>query len=461
MSDADRVALRYAEESAFGVTPDGELLAKTTVSVSDVDDSYNDAVEDLSVFKAGQLIVVSGFTEAANNGVKTVVSATEGKMIVEESLTTEALGDTVSIKTVLQELRFTGESLRQESSFVESKEIRDDRQVADVVRAAIRAAGGINFEFSYGAYDDLLRALLMSSSWSTEVEDTQITFSMDDGDNSINDSGSGFVTAGFAANQWVEIRGFTTAANNGYFKIVSVAAGKMVLSGGTVVTEAAGDSVTITMAPQIVNGTTEVSFSMEREFEDLTDVFTLLIGLMPASMRLEVNAEQIITGSFDFMGKSEASATASTATGTPEAAPTNEVMSAVEDVLDILENMASIDASAFTLEVTNNLREKKEIANLGPTGMGKGKIAVSGTLQMYFEAKTQMDKYRGGTETSLVFLFEDGDGNAYIVDLPRVKLTAGQQAAGGENTDVIADMSFAAYRDATEDVTIRIVKIDA
>jgi hypothetical protein len=71
------------------------------------------------------------------------------------------------------------------------------------------------------------------------------TYSMDDSDNSINDSASGFVNVGFVAGMRLITTGFTEAANNSTWTVVSVVAGKMVLKDGTVVTEVAGDSVTI------------------------------------------------------------------------------------------------------------------------------------------------------------------------------------------------------------------------
>lgn len=66
-------------------------------------------------------------------------------------------------------------------------------------------------------------------------------------DNSFNDSGSGFVVAGFAPGDRVVVTGFSTGANNVLVGvIVSVAAGKIVIGGGPVlINEAAGPTVTI------------------------------------------------------------------------------------------------------------------------------------------------------------------------------------------------------------------------
>ena len=82
--------------------PGGRVSAATTVSASAADNSFNDATEDLSVFAARQQVLVSGFTESANNGYFTVVSAAANKLVVSDgTLVDEALGDAVTIRSAL------------------------------------------------------------------------------------------------------------------------------------------------------------------------------------------------------------------------------------------------------------------------------------------------------------------------------------------------------------------------
>lgn len=85
---------------------------------------------------------------------------------------------------------------------------------------------------------------------------TAVTISAAAADSSFNDSGSGFLTAGFLAGQTITTSGFVNAANNGKFKIATAVAGKLTVTdanGGavTLVVEAAGPSVTITMEGSI------------------------------------------------------------------------------------------------------------------------------------------------------------------------------------------------------------------
>jgi len=98
---ANKVRGRFKTEVADDA-PWGEIVDKITVSVDSTDNSFNDAIEDLSVFVARQQILVTGFTDPANNGYFTVVSAAANKLVVTDgTLVTEALGDTVTIKSAL------------------------------------------------------------------------------------------------------------------------------------------------------------------------------------------------------------------------------------------------------------------------------------------------------------------------------------------------------------------------
>ena len=270
-----------------------------------------------------------------------------------------AVSDLISLRWVVEatygagaaaaamtDMRITGESLEQTTENRRSSELRDDAQIEDDKRVNIGVTGSVEGLFSYLTWDTWMMYALRAAAWSTAVTTTMTTYSIDDGDNSINDDGAaygataslaittndtitrdggswitegfrvgmvvtcassedvgndgdhtitvltatvmtigaagltdngadtamlitnagGFLTDTYVANQWIEIRGFTTSANNGYFKIVSVVAAKMVLAGGTVVTEVAGDSVTVLMGAQITNGTTLKSMSIEREY---------------------------------------------------------------------------------------------------------------------------------------------------------------------------------------------------
>jgi len=352
----------------------------------------------------------------------------------------------------LQILRITGESLAQSVGSTQSGEIRSDRQVPSIRHSRIEAAGAINFELSYGTCDGLLAAARLDSAWASPVTvATAATVSAVASGNKF----TGTFTAP-TAGEWIKVSGFTTAANNGYFKVVTGSTSEIVVSGGTLVNEADKAGVTIVQGGSIVNGTRLSTFNIERTYEDLDEELALFLGMGINTLSLNVPTEGMVTGSLGFMGSKETSLTASAGTGY-DAASTTEPFTAL-DVSDLLENQASQSILAFTLNLNNNLRTRLVVGANGVASLGSGRVDLSGTLQAYFQSKTLFDKFLNETATSLALKLADAAGNAMIFDLPQVKYTSGQRVATGPNGDVVADLGWGAYMDPTESVTFRIAR---
>ena len=387
------------------------------------------------------------------------MSVTDANLVQLAFVAETVFGATVTGSN-LKLLRHTGENLKQDTSVDQSKEIRSDRQVADIVRTSIGASGAINFELSYDAFDDWLLAALMAASWSSPVTVGPIaTISAAASDNSFNDSASGF--GSFVVGQWVKVAGFTTAGNNGYCKILTKTTGKITVSGLTLVDEAAGGTRTIIMGAMAVNGVTKKSYNIERKYTELTNTLSLLRGCMINEFNLSGELKAMVTGNFGMIGANETSLAASAGTGYTAAA-TNGVLNCVDNVLNVLENQAAGSSIlGFGMALNNNLRSREKIGTLGAFSIGTGKCNVSGTLRVYFESSTIYDKYLNFTATSLAFVLRDTAGNVYVFSLPQVKLTAAERPAAGENQDIIVPFSWQASMHATELVTIRITKFAA
>lgn len=65
-------------------------------------------------------------------------------------------------------LRFTSDSLKIDREYIESEEIRDDRNVADNIQVGGGAGGALNGEFSYGTFDEILSSGMFSA-WVTDA----------------------------------------------------------------------------------------------------------------------------------------------------------------------------------------------------------------------------------------------------------------------------------------------------
>ena len=359
----------------------------------------------------------------------------------------------------LIDLRLTGESLAQVTGTVNSAEIRSDRQIVDHIRTTINVAGDINIELSYSAFDDLFEAGLLSADWTAEITLTATDISASSVDNSINSVAAAFT---HVINRWIKISGFTgDTTNNGFAKVSVATTAKLTLVGITLVTDAAGESVTVVQGAAIVNGTEQRSFFMQKEYADTaTTEFARYSGCMIDTINLIVPSDNIVTGSFGVLGKIEVSSQTDF-DATKAAAPANEVMAGIEDITAIMENNASFASTQFNLTLSNNLRQRLQIGTLGPISVGSGIVDVSGTLQAYFNTAAIIDKHLNFTDSALAIQFADSTGKGYVIDLPRVNYDSANRVAGGQNQDILADMAFSSFRNSTQNETIVIQRFAA
>lgn len=79
----------------------------------------------------------------------------------------ELVRGTTPANPIFKALRQTGVTLGLSKESLQSEEGRSDRMIADVRHGARSIAGDINFELSYGSFDDILAAVLMGA-WTVD-----------------------------------------------------------------------------------------------------------------------------------------------------------------------------------------------------------------------------------------------------------------------------------------------------
>jgi len=357
----------------------------------------------------------------------------------------------------LTELRFTGESLSQNKTTKTSDEIRSDRQITDLVAVDSEPSGEINVEHSYDNLDDFMPAALLSSGWSTTVAVSETDISVSDADNSYNTSVGDFTAENISVGQWVKVAGCSDAANNGFKKVVSIVTGKLIVS-QTLVTESA---TTVTMSGSMIrNGVTAHGFSLQKEFTDIGQ-FLFYRGMEVNTLSVDVTSNELVTGSIGFIGRTAGIAQATIGTGANIAAPTKDIFNATSNVAQVRENDIALSASTFyamgvSVNVDNGLRGQKAISVDGNVGIGKSRCTVTGTVNAYFSSEVLYEKFLDNTDTSLDFILTDGEGNTYIITLPKVNYTSSNPELSGIDTDVLIAMEYQALRDETTDSTIQI-----
>ena len=364
----------------------------------------------------------------------------------------------VTPAAALNELRWTGESLAQTTSSEVSNEVRADRQVPDVVRTDIETQGDVNIELSYGAYDDLLEGALMSS-WSSDLALSASDLSIDSVDNSINSTGTDLSV--IEPGQWIKIDGYGNAANNGYFQAVSSDTNKVVLSGGTLATEAAGASIDVG-GSMIRNGVLPHSYTLEKVFSDISE-YVAFTGMRVASVNLSVDTGALITGAFSFQGKRAQVGGSTVGTGSPVEAPVNPVYNSVDHVtgLRVGDGSESFEVSSHNFTIDNTLRAQKAVGTLGSIGVGLGTLNVTGSISAYFTSRSLYEKHLNWETSSFSYRVEDASGNGYVFTFPALKFTDGNPVAGGKDQDIMAEMSWTAYRHPSLGYTVQIDRFGA
>jgi hypothetical protein len=137
----------------------------------------------------------------------------------------------------MRTIRATGESLNHDIQTTESKEIRSDRQTADLMQVGAVNSGALNFELSFPAartwLADFLRYALFASAWSSQPEhhnaaaDSAITDAGTAADTYVVASGGGI----YGTAHLVRASGFANAANNQLFRVASSTGTTVVGSG--------------------------------------------------------------------------------------------------------------------------------------------------------------------------------------------------------------------------------------
>jgi len=353
----------------------------------------------------------------------------------------------------LQIIRKVSEDLALQAQTHVSGELNADRQTNGIRRVQFSTSGPVNGELSYGTYDDWLASALQDSAWSTPATVTASTISASSTDNSFNDSANGFNS--LVANQWIYASGFTNAANNGFFKIKTKTSTKITVTGGTLVTESAGSSRTIKMGGYIENGTTLDTYNLERTYADLSQEIALFKGQAINQWSLEIPTTGAVATTFQFLGASEESLTASAGSGYT-AATTSRPFTSL-DLTNLLENNTAMQIRSLSFTLDNQLHQRLIAGSAGVLSIGSGPIRLEGSMEAYYASKTLYDKYVNETVTSLAVALRDPDGNGYVIEFPRVAFSSANRSSS-QSPDVLARLNFTAYKHPTETVTIRVAR---
>ena len=355
--------------------------------------------------------------------------------------------------------RFTSESLGFEISNTRSREITGDRQTTDLIQIDAEANGAQPGELSAQTYDERLASALMSAGWSTAVAISLTDISAASSDNSYNTAGGDFTAENISVGQWIKVSGFAiNAVNNAFARVTSLATGKIIVDGPTLVDESAGDTI-VMEGSMIRNGTTDDSYTLERHFSD-KDKFHLFNGMQIARLDLNMRISEPLAMAFQWMGRAMGVADTTASTGAWQAATSDQVMSPVAHVGAIREGGVDVASTNYVRSLTATLDNKmvgrKALGVLGNVGVRAGDLEVTGSFEAYFEDNAILAKYIAGTASRIDWRVVDDAGKGMVFTMPFVKFSRVNVPTPSSDDDSMNMVEYEAIKDPVTGCTFQI-----
>lgn len=354
------------------------------IAITNVDNVGNDyeAASGLDAFAANDLVFAQGFSNAANNGLKTVVSAAAASLVVVETLVAEVSPPAgASLKTV----------------------------------GVVGAAGDIDVDATGS-----LPALT-----STTLD---------------------FTTLGLIPGEWIYIGGdsaslaFANAANNGFARINSIAANRLEFdkTDATMVTEASTTETIQLFFGEVIKNEAAVANQVRRTYQlerQLGDdgggtQSEYLVGAVPSELTLNVSQADKITVDVNFIATDNEQRTGATGlkSGTRPALQEATAFNTSSDFSRT--KLALVDAAnsnptalfafvtEFTLSLNNNVSPNKAVGVLGAFDVTAGTFEVGGSITAYFADVTATQAVRNNSDVTQDFVIaKDNAGICFDVGL--------------------------------------------
>ena len=360
-------------------------------------------------------------------------------------------------------LPFTGESLTYTIDKTASEEINPNRGVSDMVPTTASASGGINIEFKADVYDELLEAGLQGT-WTTEdTSPIEIVVSPTE----ITTLGT-FPVANLVPGQFFGLKCAVGAKS--YRKLFRIKNDPAAISAGTIQLDASTPGEAETLADSYIigrrlrNGTTQRSFTIEKEFSDV-GIFRAYTGMNVSSLSINAAQGALTNGEFQFMGRGAVKGSVTALPGTEQLPADRRTMTGMTGTVCAVwvggAPLAGTFLSSLGLSYDNNLRQQNAMCSgdangiAGAIGVGNGNIACTMNAELYFSTEDVLyDEFVQNRNTEVVMTAFDSEGNGYVMTYPRANVTTHEVTLQGNNQDVMATVELTGLQTVSENAKI-------
>lgn len=369
----------------------------------------------------------------------------------------------VAPATTFQAWRMTSESMAGKKTRSRPDEINDSAQVSAAVTTQEGADGAINLALSYGTYDDAFCSLL-NSSWSNALNiagaSGDIAFVAQAGGNKITSTTSNKFQ-NVVAGQYIKVMGCAAAPGGNsasfFVKVDSKPDNQtLIVSGKALVAESpAGAAVTI-RGSMIRNSNVGQTLFVQKKLG--TAGFLTYPGSFASGGNLDCQQGQFTTGSINYIAQIENKALVDSSTGGVLPAPTGPVIDPVAGMQNLTINGTAIAAAVQSLK----LQFQKEgaaahyaLMSSGAVMITKGKLAVTGTAELYFANFNEYDRFKSESMAPISYRQVDKTGAAYVLTLLNAGLMNPKITAGGPGRPVVASFELEGNPDPVTGATFQ------
>lgn len=370
-------------------------------------------------------------------------------------------------------LRLNNETLKADFGNVQSQQLDPTRQPSVNIRTNVSASGDIVSEDSLitpaasnpintiTGFDPLIEGALMTD-FSTIVALTAqnlVIGTPAGGVFAVTSSGTPF--ANVVVGDWIKLGGFATNGTiYGNVTIVTSSASitmQGVRSTGLAVTAETNTASGTVSGSNAHIGTTKKSYTIERQYTDLTTPeYSLYTGMRVGRWALRMTAQAIFEHTFSFTGKLQATTTTSV-TGSPTAVWSTPILEAVDHFKMpmlgaftshfVATGAATARLSEINFTLDNKLRTEPELGVLGSTDIGIGTPTLEGTIKGYMASADLVRIAEAGTRSKVALRLDDGT-RARIVSINSILFGSPDIGAKGRDQSVEFTLPFSSESDS-------------
>lgn len=355
----------------------------------------------------------------------------------------------IDASPVFTPFRRTEGKARQNVSYVQSSEVKTNRQARENVKDNSSFAADLSVEFTKQTVDYLIKAIQGTEATVTATAATIAS----DANGFVASTGTPF--SGMAVGDYLFVSGYADTTLNRNYRITAVNSSLDIeVSPVPTAVEAEGASVTFT-SQKTSSASTIPYYTVQTRMVDTskaadTDYQTFYDGQIN-SASFEIGESGMITGALAMVAEALTAGTAAISGQTDATADSSSVLSAVNDVVrvwvDNADSVCTVKSAGF--EFSNNMQEDRAAGCEGAT-YANGDMTLSGALaaRLPVDVSTAYrDRYTAGTNIALAFELDHGSGDYTIIEVPQAVITE-HEIPDGSGVVANSEMTYTAEEDS-------------